>query len=100
MKENILEYMQRLNPSLDLNKAEFDVECAIDEVMNYCNISEFPAQLERIIAKYLVSNSETPHGVESITEGDTSIKYSSGYTNSIVEALRGQLNKFRRVGTL
>ncbi|MGL5049777.1 MAG: hypothetical protein ACRC6E_03985 [Fusobacteriaceae bacterium] len=98
--EKILEYMMLLNPNLEAEKTIFIIDSAIDSILSYCNITSLPIQLERPIAKYLSDNLGKVDGIESITEGDTSIKYTLENSNGIVDALRTSLFRYKRVGVI
>lgn len=100
MNKLILEKVLLLNPNADGTKMKFEIETAVDEVLSYCNLETLPTNLVNTIAKYLVECSDNARGVTSISEGDTSITYKDNYSEGIVEALKGSLNRYRKMRTL
>jgi hypothetical protein len=82
----------------------------MQEVMNYCNLAELPAELEPFIRKKVqtIINYEAENGtnvvfdVKSIKEGDTSIAYNvdSDFSKETIYGLSGKdkkvLQLFRR----
>jgi len=73
------------NLKISDNEKDLIISDIIQEVMNYCNLTELPAALEPFIRKKVqtIINYEAENGttsvfdVKSIKEGDTSITYNT-----------------------
>lgn len=98
----ILKYV-RLLGILESQKSDdeikFDIEECICRCCSHIKDSKFPEQAERSLAKAIVQAYKMPmENVESIKEGDTSIKFldDSGFTN-ILKVMISVLNPFRKL---
>lgn len=85
------------------------IEEATQRILNYCNISELPNELEFVVIQIVQDMfKENNQQVESITRGDITIKYVTENYNKLTGAggadflnnYIGILNKFRRVRLL
>ncbi|PEL12672.1 phage head-tail connector protein [Bacillus sp. AFS017336] len=85
----------------------FYIESVTQKILNYCNITELPEELESIVVEKVVAimknliASEGNGPVKKITRGDTVIEYGTSNSDSsgsvILDDVKSQLNKFRRV---
>lgn len=85
------------------------IEEATQRILSYCNINELPNELEFVVIQIVIDLlKENEKQIESITRGDTTIKYVNENYNKLTgaggaEFLKnyiGILNKFRRVRLL
>lgn len=85
----------------ELDKVTLDIEEGIDRITAYCNRTDFPVKLEKILAKELSKTylTDVPSGVSSITEGKTSIQFNRSVDfDSLIDSLKKTLWTYRRVG--
>lgn len=89
---------------------QFTLDSVEEMILNYCNIEELPAGLEKTayrIAMDLYRNENlgqedtAPGSISSLSEGDTSTSFNSfvmeGYKDTLLKAYEKQLNRYRRV---
>ncbi len=67
------------------------------KALTYCNLTELPDNLFYTLVD-MVEQRIGIDNVESITRGDTNIKYRT--PDEIVSGFRNELNKFRRIKTV
>lgn len=89
---------------LDENKARLAIRIQVRKCLNYMNRNDFPEELieplaEAMALEYLEENDRE---VKSVSVGDTKEEYVTGTANTdkIALTMRGQLNRFRRIGTV
>lgn len=93
---------------------EFTLDKARDMILNYCHISEVPQGLENIMigiamdlyrSENLGNEEKSLGSISSISEGDTTVSYSSNNYNTAIGAggadfiknYKIQLNKYRKL---
>ncbi len=98
----------KVNLKIENDAKDLAISDVIQEVMNYCNLTELPEVLEPFIRKKVqtIINYELENGtasvfdVKSIKEGDTSITYNENVTKETVYGLskndKKRLQEFRR----
>lgn len=98
--ESILNFVD----DLDENKAKLAIRIQVRKCLNYMNRNDFPEELieplaEAMALEYLEENDRE---VKSVSIGDTKEEYVTGAANTdrIALTMRGQLNRFRRIGTV
>lgn len=81
---------------------ELKTKILVQKSLNYMNRKDFPEELVLVLVEKLSQDKEnTNKGIKSITEGDTKIEYvTSSETDNLIDSLRPQLNRYRKVGTL
>ncbi|MDR7856307.1 hypothetical protein [Tissierella sp.] len=101
----------KINLKISDETKDLIIKDTIQEVMNYCNLTELPIELEPFIRKKVQSiiNYEAENGttsvfdVKSIKEGDTSITYNVDDKTSkdtiygLSESNKKALQSFRRL---
>lgn len=85
---------------------QFILDSVTLSIINYCNVEEFPVELENTAVMMAVDlcrseqfgGVEAPQTVSSIAEGDTKVSFqASPEVNSLIKNYTAQLNRFRRV---
>lgn len=90
---------------------QFVLDTVTDEVMNYCNITEIPPQLERVISRMAADmwrsegyGQETKDPVvKSVSRGDESTSFDTSVvgklegSKSIIDDYVAQLNAYRKL---
>lgn len=81
---------------------ELKIEILVQKCLNYMNRKDFPEELILVLVEKLLNDSKnTNNGIKSITEGDTKVEYvTTSETDNLIDSLRPQLNRFRKVGVL
>lgn len=89
---------------------QFTLDDTLDTILNYCNLSELPNELETTAYRMAIDlfrnespgEESTPLGpISSISEGDTSTSFkssSSDFKDHLLKDYKVQLNRFRKVG--
>jgi hypothetical protein len=90
---------------------QFALDTVIDEVKNYCNITEIPAELDNIILRMTADvwrsegygNESKPQTAASVSRGDVSVSFDGKSTasisgvKSVLDDYRAQLAAFRKL---
>ncbi len=90
---------------------QFTLDTVIDEVKNYCNITEIPSELDNIILRMAADvwrsegygNEGKPQTATSVSRGDVSVSFDGQSTatisgmKSILDDYRAQLAAFRKL---
>ena len=81
---------------------ELKIEILVQKSLNYMNRKDFPDELILVLVERLLQDKENVNkGIKSVTEGDTKIEYvTTSETDNLIDSLRPQLNRFRKVGTI
>ena len=100
----------KTNLGIEDNSKDLIISDIIQEVLNYCNITDIPEALEPFIRKKVKTiinyenenGTETVFDVKSIKEGDTSITYNTDEVSretiyGLSEQDRAVLKRFRRL---
>lgn len=87
----------------------FVLELVIDEIRNYCNISEIPKELQNVLIRICMDvwrggaygTDGIPQAVESVRRGDSDITFGASTmyesVQSIMTQYKAQLNAFRNL---
>lgn len=67
------------------------------KILNYCNIIELPSELQPVIVDKVVGLMSGSNEVKSVTRGDTKIDYNIVNKSYLLDDVKAQLNRFRRV---
>ena len=90
---------------------QFVLDTVMDEVKNYCNITEIPSELDNIILRMAADvwrsegygNVSRPQTAASVSRGDVSVSFDGQSTaeiaglKSILDDYRAQLAAFRKL---
>jgi len=100
----------KTNLGIEEDSKDLIISDIIQEVLNYCNITDIPEALEPFIRKKVKTiinyenenGTETVFDVKSIKEGDTSITYNTDEVSretiyGLSEQDRAVLKRFRRL---
>lgn len=74
----------------------FHIQSITQKILNYCNITELPIELETIVIEKVVSSISDKKDVKSESMGSVSKTYADKQTN-ILDDVTPQLNRFRKV---
>lgn len=109
MTTDEIKTLVKSNLKLEDETKDLIIADVIQEVLNYCNLTEPPKELEPFIRKKVQSivNYELENGttsvfdIKSIKEGDTSITYNENLTKETIYGLSKEdkttLRRFRRL---
>ncbi|QEK11690.1 hypothetical protein FQB35_04550 [Crassaminicella thermophila] len=95
----MLEEIKRL---LGYTSIEYDIVIdhyingVTQKILNYCNISELPKELEHVVVEKVVAIMKDEKSVKTVTRGDTTITYQDGEID-LIDNIKSQLNRFRKV---
>lgn len=112
--EKIKEYVKILNSQIEQdNIFDFNVKEMIDRILNHTNRKELPVELERVVAKAMVSiykkikndesnNGEQEREISSISDKEQSVSYSDKVKTYMINnndddlfyGFLSQINKF------
>ncbi len=93
--------------NIDENDITFDrililmIEDTTTAILNYCNITKLPKQLEYVVREIVVTKFKSENGdynIQSIKRGDTQITYTNTIDiNSFNTKHINALNRFRKI---
>lgn len=72
-------------------------------IKNYCNRPDLPEELESVVIDKVVkimSEGDSLGAVKSLAIGDTTTQFDTTRTQDILDDVKSQLNKFKRVKSL
>lgn len=102
----IIEKVKELATISNEAKLKIQVTILVRKALNFMNRNDFPVELIEPFAEHLalkiIEETEIKGNISKVTEGDTTIEYSTSNntTDEMFLSLKSQLFRFRKVGTV
>ena len=102
----IIEKVKGLTTISNEARLKIQVTILVRKSLNFMNRDDFPVELIEPFAEHLAlkafEETEIKGNISKVTEGDTTIEYnaSNNTTDEMFLALKSQLFRFRKVGTV
>lgn len=102
----IIEKVKELATISNEAKLKIQVTILVRKSLNFMNRDDFPVELIEPFAEHLalkiIEETEIKGNISKVTEGDTTIEYSTSNntTDEMFLSLKSQLFRFRKVGTI
>ena len=102
----IIENVKELVTISNEARLKIQVTILVRKALNFMNRNDFPVELIEPFAEHLalkiIEETEIKGNISKVTEGDTTIEYSTSNntTDEMFLSLKSQLFRFRKVGTV
>lgn len=102
----IIEKVKELINISNEARLKIQVTILVRKALNFMNRDDFPVELIEPVAEHLalktIEETEIKGNISKVTEGDTTIEYSTSNntTDEMFLSLKNQLFRFRKVGTV
>ena len=102
----IIENVKELVTISNEARLKIQVTILVRKSLNFMNRNDFPVELIEPFAEHLalkiIEETEIKGNISKVTEGDTTIEYSTSNntTDEMFLSLKSQLFRFRKVGTV
>ncbi|EFE85983.1 hypothetical protein [Fusobacterium periodonticum] len=102
----IIEKVKELTNISNEARLKIQVTILVRKALNFMNRDDFPKELIDPVAEHLalkiIEETEIKGNISKVTEGDTTIEYSTSNntTDEMFLSLKSQLFRFRKVGTV
>lgn len=92
--ENVEIYLLKNFPHVDASNIQPIIECATEDIFNYCNITEVPQGLKNTLLQMCIHKINTMHeaGIKGV-QGVVTMSYDFDYPPQIIKNLR----RFRKL---